>query len=61
MTDEKCTCVEKKPEGSCPACEARDVPGYWCQTCERVVPDKRCPLCGLKTGKRRGKERGHEK
>lgn len=27
---------------------------YWCDACERISPEKRCPLCGLKTRKIRG-------
>jgi predicted RNA-binding protein with PUA domain len=28
-------------------------PGYWCDICQQVVTDKRCPLCGLKARKMR--------
>lgn len=26
---------------------------YWCETCRREVPEKRCPLCGQKTRRSR--------
>ncbi len=60
MANQKCTCGEK-PGGVCPVCGERELPGYWCDVCERAVADKRCPLCGLKTRKLRakgGKEQG---
>jgi len=40
-------------QDSCPVCEKKESPGYWCETCGQVVADKRCPLCGLKTRKMR--------
>ncbi|MHB8121713.1 MAG: hypothetical protein ACYDG4_06110 [Desulfuromonadaceae bacterium] len=24
---------------------------YWCETCQKLVSDKRCPDCGLKSRK----------
>jgi hypothetical protein len=43
----KCACQEKEPE-NCSMCGGDETPGYWCEVCGRTVPEKRCPLCGLK-------------
>jgi predicted RNA-binding protein with PUA domain len=51
MNRQGCTCSEKNPEMTCRLCGS-DLPlAYWCETCQQLVPDKRCPHCGLKTRK----------
>jgi hypothetical protein len=52
MTKSKCGCGGGHDKGSCAACLSEQE-SYWCQTCNRPVPDKRCPFCGLKAQKRR--------
>ncbi len=51
MTNDKCTCGGKSGE-SCPVCGAGEMI-YWCDTCKQAVPEKRCPICGLKARKLR--------
>lgn len=48
--DEKCACPEKENRGSCRGCREQ-MPGYWCDVCNREVAEKRCPFCGLKARK----------
>ncbi|HEX2768767.1 MAG TPA: hypothetical protein VHN12_05745 [Geobacteraceae bacterium] len=54
MSGMKCTCGANPREG-CPACGKKELSGYWCDICQQVVTDKRCPLCGLKARKMRMK------
>ncbi len=54
MTGEECSCDKEGGYMACPACGKGQEPGYWCANCERAVPEKRCPLCGLKARKMRG-------
>jgi RNA polymerase subunit RPABC4/transcription elongation factor Spt4 len=58
MVDGKCACGREGEAGACAVCGGRDTPGYWCDGCGRAVPEKRCPLCGLKARKMRGKGEG---
>ena len=51
MADRECTCGKIKPGEPCPACRERESLPYWCDSCERAVAEKRCPLCGLKARK----------
>ena len=44
-------CGDEQPTEACRLCREREVPRYWCQVCNRVVLEKRCPLCGLKARK----------
>lgn len=37
-------------ERKCLECE-KGALMYWCETCQRPVPEKRCPNCGLKARK----------
>ncbi|MDR3580791.1 MAG: hypothetical protein P4L44_12595 [Oryzomonas sp.] len=57
-TTETCGCGTKRSEETCPACREAEPRRYWCETCERVVADKRCPLCGLKARKIRPDTQG---
>ncbi len=54
-TDEKCTGSINEKGEHCTVCRQREMPGYWCDVCEREVAEKRCPLCGLKARKIREK------
>jgi predicted RNA-binding Zn-ribbon protein involved in translation (DUF1610 family) len=51
MVDGKCRCAGNKPGEDCPDCGADESLLFWCDTCEEAVPEKRCPLCGLKAKK----------
>lgn len=51
MTGEKCGCGDKEKDG-CAGCGV-DIFPYWCESCKRSVPDKRCPYCGLKSQRKR--------
>ena len=42
---------EKEAGKTCPLCEQGIALPYWCETCERLVPEKRCLGCGLKARK----------
>ena len=53
MTDGKCSCGEEHREGGCAGCRAEEIFSYWCKSCLRSVPEKRCPYCGLKTQKKK--------
>jgi len=48
----KC-CCDKKDEVACASCQLDEIFSYWCDSCKRPVSEKRCPLCGLKTKKKR--------
>lgn len=50
MDENGCNCHGKHPETPCRICGGTWFP-YWCETCERLVPEKRCPFCGLKARK----------
>ncbi|HBG08213.1 MAG TPA: hypothetical protein DDY22_22350 [Geobacter sp.] len=57
MTNNRCNCGDHKDQGSCAACHIDDnAVSYWCQTCSRPVPDKRCPYCGLKSQRKKATE-----
>ena len=51
MTDKPCTCSGEQKRDICLECGGVTAPGYWCETCKKAVPDKRCPLWGLKAKK----------
>ena len=53
MADEKRGGCRKGKGGTCTGCGDLEMPGYWCNVCEREVAEKRCPFCGLKTRKLR--------
>ncbi|MCM0080987.1 hypothetical protein L4X63_05240 [Geomonas sp. Red32] len=40
-------------DGECPACGMDAILSYWCDSCRRSVPDKRCPHCGLKAKRKK--------
>jgi predicted RNA-binding protein with PUA domain len=42
---------EKEAWKTCPLCAQASALPYWCETCERLVPEKRCLGCGLKARK----------
>lgn len=48
MNKEECNCNDKDTGRLCD--QASALP-YWCETCERLVPEKRCLGCGLKARK----------
>ncbi|MBW4056197.1 MAG: hypothetical protein HIU83_12515 [Proteobacteria bacterium] len=56
MNNKKCSGSENNPQQTCRACEKGAPQLYWCETCQQLVPDKRCPGCGLKTRKVRQPE-----
>jgi hypothetical protein len=51
MTAKPCTCSGGQKGDICLECGGMTTLGYWCETCKKAVPDKRCPLCGLKAKK----------
>ena len=51
MAREECNDNEKDDEKTCALCEQNIALPYWCETCERLVPEKRCLGCGLKARK----------
>ena len=53
MEQKKCGCGEEHRQGSCAACPGEEVLSFWCDSCERPVPEKRCPYCGLKARRKR--------
>jgi len=53
MKSKKCGCSAEQRQGSCPGCHGEEVFSFWCDSCERSVPEKRCPYCGLKARKKR--------
>ena len=59
MADEKCRCGMEKSGEVSQVCEACKQAGYWCDVCKRIVAEKRCPLCGLKTRKIRREGAGN--
>lgn len=42
---------EAIPDKKCWECGGGIPLPYWCETCQRMVPEKRCPNCGLKARK----------
>ncbi|QXE89858.1 hypothetical protein KP001_15695 [Geomonas subterranea] len=44
---------EGKGEEGCAACRREEIFPYWCESCARPVPEKRCPYCGLKAQKKK--------
>ena len=50
-TIETCSCGKNTAEQACSECRETESQQYWCETCERIVAHKRCPLCGLKARK----------
>lgn len=46
-----CNCGKQHPETTCRICGGAMPLPYWCEMCERLVPAKRCPYCGLKARK----------
>jgi hypothetical protein len=53
MAEKKCGCGEDHGQGGCAGCDSEQVFSYYCESCERSVPEKRCPYCGLKARKKR--------
>jgi len=51
MADDKDTFPEEKATAPCASCGQKPQLRYWCEVCEKVVDEKRCPSCGLKTRK----------
>ena len=45
-------------EEGCAACRSEEIFAFWCGSCERSVPEKRCPYCGLKARKKRQGDTG---
>lgn len=56
MEKAECNCNEKDAEKTCQICSTEIALPYWCETCERLVPEKRCLGCGLKARKVRRPE-----
>ncbi len=52
--EDSCPCGSGTANGSCPLCGGEEPFRYWCDTCRQAVPEKRCPLCGLKARRMRG-------
>lgn len=53
MAQEKCGCGSDTHQGGCQACSAENIFAYFCTNCNRSVPEKRCPYCGLKSQKKK--------
>lgn len=51
-TKESC-CHESPEQEGCAACRREEIFPYWCPSCNRSVPEKRCPYCGLKAQKKK--------
>ncbi|MBU5635378.1 hypothetical protein KOM00_01360 [Geomonas sp. Red69] len=45
---------DQEEQQRCAACRGEETFPYWCETCGRSVPEKRCPYCGLKAQKKKG-------
>lgn len=52
MDKKGCSCSVKNSEVTCRGCDLAELP-YWCETCKKLVAEKRCPGCGLKCRKAR--------
>ncbi|OGU14045.1 MAG: hypothetical protein A2076_11945 [Geobacteraceae bacterium GWC2_53_11] len=51
-TDNKqCICNTAKTGVECRLCGTDMLLPYWCETCKKLVAEKRCPACGLKCRK----------
>ncbi|WP_224984172.1 hypothetical protein [Geomonas agri] len=48
----KC-CHDDGGQTGCVACRREAIFRYWCEVCQRSVPEKRCPYCGLKAQKKK--------
>jgi len=53
MEQNKCVCDKAHQPESCAGCGSEEIFPYWCDSCERSVPEKRCPYCGLKACRKR--------
>ena len=53
MDQKKCGCGDGHKQEGCSGCSGEQVFAFWCESCERSVPEKRCPYCGLKARKKR--------
>jgi predicted RNA-binding protein with PUA domain len=53
MDKNNCACGKEHQQESCAACRSEEIFSYWCDSCERSVPEKRCPYCGLKARRKR--------
>ena len=51
-TKETC-CHDMNEQEGCAACRREQIFPYWCPSCNRSVPEKRCPYCGLKAQKKK--------
>ncbi|MFZ2950277.1 MAG: hypothetical protein WA003_12400 [Desulfuromonadaceae bacterium] len=47
----RCGCGKKESGLACRECDGGMLLPYWCETCKKPVPEKRCPSCGLKCRK----------
>lgn len=56
MARPDCHCNDKDAGKTCRQCDQDLSLPYWCEMCERLVPEKRCPGCGLKARKVRRPE-----
>ncbi|MDD2542369.1 MAG: hypothetical protein PHH28_15205 [Desulfuromonadaceae bacterium] len=57
IDDKKCNNGKNNPQRTCWACEKEAPLIYWCETCQHLLPGKRCPDCGLKA--RKVRQSGH--
>lgn len=57
MTTKSGGCCDHKEQEGCAACRSDEIFAYWCETCQRSLPEKRCPYCGLKTRKKKEGDR----
>jgi predicted RNA-binding protein with PUA domain len=55
MEERKCGCGGESRQDSCAGCH-EGIFAFWCDSCERSVPEKRCPYCGLKARKKRSND-----
>jgi|GEM_PF-1745270 len=51
MDRQGCNCNKVKNEMTCKGCDNEMPLSFWCETCQLLVPEKRCPSCGLKAKK----------
>ncbi|WP_198419501.1 hypothetical protein [Geomonas oryzae] len=49
---EKCGHTGEERKG-CAACREEEPEPFWCPDCNKGVPEKRCPYCGLKARKKK--------
>jgi hypothetical protein len=50
-------CRENSNSDTCRDCDSGILLQYWCETCQLLVMEKRCPSCGLKARKVRPQPR----